>query len=44
MKPIYEEVPVFENNDYLLRFVTTEDYFNHTGVLRLDLRRIHDWH
>ena len=25
MKPIYEEVPVFENNDYLLRFVKTED-------------------
>ncbi len=25
MKPVYEEVPVFENNDYLLRFVTAED-------------------
>lgn len=25
MNPIYEEVPVFENNDYLLRFVIPED-------------------
>ena len=25
MKPVYEEVPEFENNDYLLRFVTVED-------------------
>ncbi|MBO4533771.1 MAG: hypothetical protein J5726_08785 [Treponema sp.] len=25
MKPVYEEVPVFENDNYLLRFVTTED-------------------
>ena len=25
MKNVYEEVPVFENNDYLLRFVTAED-------------------
>lgn len=25
MKPVYEEVPVFENDDYLLRFVTVDD-------------------
>ncbi|BDC92169.1 hypothetical protein [Treponema bryantii] len=25
MKPVYEEVPLFENNDYLLHFVTPED-------------------
>ena len=25
MKSVYEEVPEFENNDYLLRFVTVED-------------------
>ena len=25
MQPIYKEVPVFENNDYLLRFVKIED-------------------
>ena len=25
MKTVYEEVPLFENNDYLLRFVTPED-------------------
>ena len=25
MTPVYEEVPVFENDDYLLRFVTVDD-------------------
>ena len=25
MKPIYEEIPVLENDDYLLRFVTADD-------------------
>ena len=25
MNPVYEEVPVFENNEYLLRFVTLDD-------------------
>ena len=25
MKPVYEEVSVFENDDYLLRFVTVDD-------------------
>ena len=30
MKPVYEEVPVFENDNYLLRFVIVEDYWEIT--------------
>ncbi len=39
---VYEQIPVMENDRFLLRAINgekdTEDYFNNCGLLRLDLR------